>query len=232
MLKSSGDWRFDSEVVPIFDEHVRPSVPLYDEIHNMIKDMSYWFVEDDTNVYDIGTSTGETISNLSAIHSSKKIKYFGIDSSESMVQKARQRFEQNSSITITSQDVTDENFVLNNASYVTAVLSIMFIPQRQRQDLINKIYNSLNYGGAFVMIEKIVGSSARFDEMWIELYHDLKLKNGLSHQEVVAKSQSIRGILKPYTVDENINMLKQSGFTNIDTFFKWNNFAGFIAIKL
>ncbi|QSF43383.1 methyltransferase domain-containing protein [Paenibacillus tianjinensis] len=232
MLQESGDWKFDSEVVPIFDEHVRLSVPLYEEIHNMITEMSYWFAEDFTNIYDIGTSTGETIHNLSIKHKNKNIKYIGVDSSESMVIKARQRFDKESSVTILNQDVSDSNFAMNNASYITAVLSIMFISQRQRQDLIHKIYNSLNYGGAFVMIEKVVGSNARFDEMWIELYHDLKLKNGLKHEEVIAKSQSIRGILKPYTVDENISMLKKSGFTNIDTFFKWNNFAGFIAIKL
>ncbi|WP_405169439.1 methyltransferase domain-containing protein [Paenibacillus sp. FSL H3-0286] len=232
MLQESGDWKFDSEIVPIFDEHVRLSVPLYSEIHNMITEMSYWFVEDFTNIYDIGTSIGETVHNINNKHKNKNINYIGIDSSESMVIKARERFKDEGCITVLNQDATDKSFVMNNACYITAVLSIMFVPQRQRQDLINKIYKGLNYGGAFVMIEKIVGSNARFDEMWVELYHDLKLKNGLKHQEVIAKSQSIRGILKPNTVDENISMLKKAGFSNIDTFFKWNNFAGFIAIKL
>lgn len=46
-----------------------------------------------------------------------------------------------------------------------------------------------------------------------------------------AKSRAIRGVLQPYTVDENIQMLQEAGFRDIDTFFKWNNFVGFIAIK-
>jgi tRNA (cmo5U34)-methyltransferase len=230
VLKEKGDWKFDSKVVPIFDEHVRQSVPLYEEMHRLLVDISYWFIEDNTNVYDIGTSTGETLVNLSETHKNKIINYVGVDTSPEMVEKARKRLDSNN-ISISVTDSTDSNFIITNASFVTSVLTAMFIPQRKRQGLINKIYDGLNKGGGFILIEKIVGNNARFDEMWIELYHDLKLRNGLNQEEVMAKSRSIRGILRPYTVNENIHMLQEAGFKDIDMFFKWNNFAGFLAIK-
>lgn len=197
----------------------------------MIVDMSHWFIEDYTNVYDIGTSTGETINNLYEKHLNKNVQYIGIDSSKEMTEKARQRLSDKNNVTIINSDVTDSNYTITNASFITSVLTVMFIPQRKRQDLLNKIYNGLNVGSAFVMIEKIVGNNARFDEMWIELYHDMKLRNGLQQDEVIAKSRSIRGVLRPNTVEENIKMLTSAGFNDIDMFFKWNNFAGFIAIK-
>ena len=127
--------------------------------------------------------------------------------------------------------MTDNDFILSNASFAVSMLTLQFIQQRKRAQLTNKIYNSLNKGGCFVLVEKIIGNNARFDEMWIEIYHDLKIKNGLTENEVFAKSRSIRGILKPYTVDENIQMLHSAGFKDVDVFFKWNNFAGFLAIK-
>jgi tRNA (cmo5U34)-methyltransferase len=81
------------------------------------------------------------------------------------------------------------------------------------------------------MVEKVIGSNARFDEMWIELYHDMKHRNGVSEVDIFRKSRAIRGVLKPNTVDENIKLLNSVGFKDVDMFFKWGNFAGFIAIK-
>lgn len=231
MLKRKGDWKFDKKVVQIFDEHVRQSVPLYDEIHKLIGDISYWFLEELTNVYDIGTSTGETLANLRNLHDEKNIQYIGLDTSFDMASRARERLSNYNNVTILNTDVTDSNCSIGNASFITSVLTVQFIPQRKRQDLLNKIYVGLNKGGGFILVEKIVGNNARFDEMWIELYHDLKLNNGLSQEEVIAKSRSIRGILRPNTVDENLHMLQEAGFKDIDVFFKWNNFAGFLAIK-
>jgi tRNA (cmo5U34)-methyltransferase len=107
----------------------------------------------------------------------------------------------------------------------------MFIAQKHRQDVVKKIYDGLNVGSAFIMVEKVIGSNARFDEMWIELYHDMKHRNGVSEVDIFKKTRSIRGVLKPNTVDENIRLLNSVGFKDVDMFFKWGNFAGFIAIK-
>lgn len=229
-LKGVSNWKFDKNVVPIFDEHVRKSVPMYDEIHYLITDIAGWFLQDNTNVYDIGTSTGEVILNLINTYKTKEINYIGIDSSEDMCRKANERFNNYKNVKILNQDVTI-NFKFENASLITSVLTVQFIPETKRQNLINKIYEGLNKGGAFILIEKVIGSNARFNEIWIELYHQLKIRNGLSEKHVFEKARAIRGVLKPYTVKENIEMLEIAGFKDIDMFFKWNNFAGFIAIK-
>ena len=42
-LKSKS-WKFDKLTVPDFDNHVKKSVPLYDEGHNLICDVSDFFV--------------------------------------------------------------------------------------------------------------------------------------------------------------------------------------------
>lgn len=225
------NWQFDREVVKIFDDHVRKSVPLYNEIHELVVDIAGWFLEDHTNVYDIGTSTGECVCNLSNSYPYRQVQFIGVDISSDMVTKAKERFISKNNVTIVNGDITDSDFYVTNASFITAILTLQFIPQRKRQNLLNKIYSGLNKGSGFIMVEKIIGNNARFDEMWIDLYHDLKVRNGLTENEVFAKSRTIRGIMKPNTVEENIHMLSDAGFQDVDMFFKWNNFAGFLAIK-
>lgn len=230
MKLEESNWKFDESVVPVFDEHVKQSVPLYDEIHSLVTDISGWFLEDDTNVYDIGTSTGKVISSLLDKYSSKNISYIGLDNSIDMFEKAKETFSINDNVEILNTDATND-YIFENASLITSILTLQFIPERLRQSLIDNVYKGLNKGSAFVMVEKVVGSNARFNEIWTELYHELKLKNGLTEEHVFAKSKAIRGVMKPYTVSENIYMLESAGFKDVDMFFKWNNFVGFIAIK-
>lgn len=227
----ASNWKFDEKVTPVFDQHVRNHVPLYSEIHEMITGLSGWFLEDNTNVYDIGTSLGEVIRNLKKEYQTKKLNFIGIDNSNEMFKKSFDAFKDFSDVEIKKADITENDFFIENASLITSILTLMFIPQKNRKELVRKIYNGLNIGGAFILVEKVIGSNARFDEMWIELYHDMKFKNGVSEEKIFKKSRAIRGILKPNTVVENMNLLKSVGFKDIDMFFKWGNFAGFIAIK-
>lgn len=224
------NWKFDKQVTNIFESHVRKSVPMYDEFHKTVADLSEWFVEEYTNVYDIGTSTGESLKNIYLHHKNKTVKYIGVDSSIDMIDKAKEEIE-NENISLVNEDVLSNNFKISNASYITSILTLQFISPKQRKEVVGKIYRGLNKGGAFVLVEKVVGNNARFDEMFVELYHDFKLESGLSKEEIFDKSRAIRGVMRPNTVQENLNLLSSVGFTDIDIFFKWCNFIGIIAIK-
>lgn len=225
----TGKWEFDEGVTKIFDGYVRKHVPMYDEMHRLISDLSVWLVEEYTNVYDIGTSTGEVIHNLLESNGDKNAKYIGLDISSDMVNKAHERFRDNPNVEIYNQSAIGKKF--NDASLITSILTLQFIPIRSRQQIINNIYEGLNEGGGFILVEKVNGNNILFNNMWNELYHDLKLRNGLTEKEVIEKSQQIRGVLKPLSLSENISMLEKAGFKNVDIFFKWGNFVGLIAFK-
>ena len=230
VLSEKANWKFDKEIANIFDSHVRKSVPLYDNFHNIIGDLSEWFVEDNTNVYDIGTSTGIGLNNLISHHTNKKVNYIGVDNSAEMLKKARNNLK-NCNVTLINGDIANSDIKIYNASFIISILTLQFIPRRKRIQVIKKAYKGLNEGGALVIVEKVIGNNAVFNEMFIELHHDFKLSNGLSEKEVFAKSRAIRGIVCPNTMQENIDILKKVGFSDIDIFFKWCNFAGIIAIK-
>lgn len=220
------DWKFDENIAPIFDDHVSKSVPFYKEIHELINEISGWFIREETNVYDIGSSTGTLLRNLKHTYN-KKVNYIGIDNSKEMVEISN---ISSKDIKIELADVTND-FTFYNSSLITAILTMQFINEEKRQNVIDNIYKGLNKGGAFIIVEKVLGNNAKFNEIWSDLYHDLKLKNGLSKNHIFDKSRSIRGVMNPISVEGNIKMLKDAGFNEIDTFFKWNNFIGILAIK-
>jgi len=112
-----------------------------------------------------------------------------------------------------------------------AYYTIQFIPPRRRQLIIDKIYQSLNWGGAFLLFEKVRGPDARFQELLNGLYTDFKLKNGYSPDEIISKTRSLKGILEPFSVQGNLDLLKRAGFSDVTSIMKYICFEGFLAIK-
>ena len=108
---------------------------------------------------------------------------------------------------------------------------MQFVQPRLRQEAFKKVYDSLNWGGGFILFEKVRGSDARFQDMTSMIYTDFKMKNGLSAEEIVNKAFSLIGVLEPFSTQGNIDLLKRAGFSDINTIFKWCNFEGFVAIK-
>lgn len=226
----NANFKFDKQVTNIFDSHVRKSVPMYDEFHKITAEMSDWFLENGTNMYDIGSSTCEVFKNIIPRHSEKEVHYFGIDKSIDMIEKSVEN-KTDKNISILNADICNEDVKIHNASFITSILTMQFIPKRKRLKVLKKIYEGLNIGGAFIIIEKIIGSNAKFDEIFTELYHDFKMDNGLTEVEVIGKAKAIRGVMSPNTLDENIKLMKNSGFKDVEVFFRWCNFVGIIAIK-
>ncbi|EBD0366041.1 TPA: methyltransferase domain-containing protein [Salmonella enterica subsp. enterica serovar Muenchen] len=225
-----GNWRFDHEVVQAFDEHVRRSVPFYDQVQTMISDISEWFVRDGTTIYDLGTSTGETIYRLKDKHKSKKnIRYIGIDNSLPMLEKARIKCGDENIQFLHQNIISVTEFPA--AGLITAIYSLQFLPLSERRIVVERVSRDLYEGGAFIIVEKVRAESSYFEDIWLELYWDMKQSSGLNSEQVLSKAKSLRGILMPLTLSENIKILEDSGFVVIDIFMKWYNFVGIVAVK-
>jgi tRNA (cmo5U34)-methyltransferase len=54
---------------------------------------------------------------------------------------------------------------------------------------------------------------------------------GYSDEEIRQKREALDNVLIPYRLDENMSLIERAGFSEVDVFFKWYNFAGIIAVK-
>ena len=63
------------------------------------------------------------------------------------------------------------------------------------------------------------------------IYRMKKSNSGYSIDEIDRKSASLEGVLVPVTAKWNEDMLREAGFKSVDCFWRWMNFAGWIAIK-
>jgi tRNA (cmo5U34)-methyltransferase len=225
-----GEWRFDHDVSKAFDSHVRKSVPFYEEIQRMVVELSEYFVRDQSVVYDLGSSTGTTLDMLSAAHAGKEAAQFiGFDLSEFMINEARKKVDR-PNVRFEHKNVTEVEF-LPPANFVTALFTLQFLTMAERRALLSRIHQGLIEGGALLMVEKVCGENSSFEDIWTELYWDFKRRQGFTPEQIIDKANSIRGVLKPLTTRENRELLRQTGFGRSEVFFKWYNWAGFLAVK-
>lgn len=235
-------WAFDDEVSRVFDDMLARSIPQYTVMRGAVKVLSREFVLSNSTVLDLGTSRGEMIAELIDANPAKRgVHYVGIEISPPMLEAARERFQTHISkgqVGILAYDLreglqalVETSAVRQKVSLMTAVLTVMFIPVECRQQLLQDIYANLQPGGAFIMVEKLLGEGARIDDLLVKEYYALKQMEGYSSEEIERKRLSLQGVLVPGTASHQIETLYRVGFQSVDCFWRWMNFAGFIAIK-
>ncbi len=228
-----GGWSFGGQVPKFFDSHVEKSVPLYHEGHNLICDVSDFFIKHGSVVYELGCSTGTLMAKLVQHHQHKKsVKFVGLDLEQDMIDAANQK-----KIDLKIEDGLDFiqsnalNYEFEKSDFIICYYTVQFIQPSERQNLINRLYDALNWGGALILFEKVRGSDARFQDILTSLYIDYKLRKGYTPEDIIGKSQSLKGVMEPFSTQANLDMLKRAGFLDINTIQKYLCFEGFLAIK-
>lgn len=243
---TSNKWNFDNQVADCFEDMLSRSIPQYDIMRKSIIDLASIKIDKILSKYseeelevcaepfkmlDIGCSNGLQISDF--LHKYNKGHYTGIDISEPMLNKARQRFNneiRDGRVTIKNMDLRTE-FPSECFDIITSTLCIQFTPIEYRQNILSNVYNSLNHDGIFLMVEKVLGETSTLNNMFVNNYYNLKSKNGYTQEQIERKRLSLEGVLVPCTNKWNIELLRQAGFKQIDIFWRWMNFVGYIALK-
>ena len=229
-LKISRTWSFDEEVSKVFDSHVNQSIPLYREFHEQIASISEFYCKDDSVIYDLGCSTGNFIKEISKIKK-KNLDITGIDDSKKMIElcKLKTAKIKKNKITLKCGDMFKLKF--KKTDLIVCSLVLPFFTRQKQEQLIKKIYKSLNNNGAAIFLNKSISKHSHFENIFNQLYSDFKLSKGILPSDVLKKTQSLRSAHTINTTEDDLKFFKKIGFKKIDIFFKFLNFTGFLVEK-
>lgn len=212
-----------------FDNHINQSIRHYSDLWNDVLSMSQYFVEDYTTVVDIGCSTGKLLKAMIAQNTfAPYASYVGVEVEPDFYPGFDQDMGQYPNLHFERSDIRPFRF--KNCSLVTSIFTLQFMPQRDRQEVINSIYNGLHKGGAFIFAEKTVAESPRIHEIRTFTYYDFK-RESFTTDDIMDKERTLRHMMKPNTRSELIDMVTNAGFEQVDSFWQNHAFTGFIAIK-
>jgi tRNA (cmo5U34)-methyltransferase len=223
-------WTFGGKTPAAFSEHIHHSVPFYDAGHDLVCKLSDYFVKAQSVCYDLGTSTGVLAGKLARRHAPRTgAQWVGIDIEPAMIEQARKENAGSPNLELVVDDIC--LYPYEASDLITSYYTIQFVPPAVRQDLFDNVFNALNWGGAFIVFEKVRACDARFQDIIQTLYTDYKLDQGYTPTEIINKARSLKGILEPFSTQGNLDLLKRAGFVDIISVFKYLCFEGFLAIK-
>ncbi|MCP4264241.1 MAG: methyltransferase domain-containing protein [Candidatus Brocadiaceae bacterium] len=229
IIAENANWSFGGNVSKSFDKHVCRSVPLYHEGHDLVAKISDFFLQKNSICYDLGCSTGKLIQILNDRSKKKKIRFIGIDNENGMVKEAREKSKNKKNVILKKSDLIDVEF--EKADLIISYYTMQFVKPKNRQLLFDRIYESLNWGGGFLLFEKVRAPDARFQDMMTAIYTDYKIDRGYNADEIVTKTRSLKGVLEPFSTQGNLDLMKRAGFVDIMTVMQYVCFEGFLAIK-
>jgi len=230
ITSKNANWSFRGKVFKKFDTHINKSIPLYKETQKIFLNLTDFFLQKNSKIVDLGCSTGTFLNSVYLRHAKNKnnLKFIGIDEVDEMIKFCKKKYKEKK-IKFFKNDINKID--LKNSCIISLFYTLQFISTSKRQFLVNKIYKSLNWGGALFLVEKVRASDARFQDIMNQFYIDYKLSQKYTHEEIISKSRSLKGVMEPFSTKGNLDMLKRSGFTDVITVFKYGCFEGFLAIK-
>lgn len=223
-------FEFDASVASVFDDMASRSIPFYKENLTLIANVLAKLLKPNAQVLDLGCSTANT---LLALHKSANfpLKLCGIDNAQPMLEIAKDKTRAyGADIKLIKDDIV--NMKIPEADAIIANYTLQFIRPPKRANLVRQIYEALNHGGVFIFSEKILYADTILDKVMVDYYLAFKKTQGYSDFEISQKREALENILVPYSEVENRDMAQNAGFKQVETVFKWANFATFLARKI
>jgi tRNA (cmo5U34)-methyltransferase len=214
-----------------FDQHIRQSIRGYVDLLSDCVALSEYFVEGGTVVFDIGCSTGTFLRELRNKNHARcpGVRYVGID----IEQKFDAHWHETTLPDIEFQVADIRLFAIpHGCSFVTSIFSMQFIPEADRQRILDDIHRALLPGGAMIVAEKTLSKLAKLNDMLTFIHYDFK-RRSFTEAEILAKERSLRPIMKLWSEQQIIDSMVTAGFASekIQCFWRNHNFTAIIALK-
>ena len=232
-LDKVDSFSFDQQVVQVFPDMIKRSVPGYENIINSIAVITQRCAIDNSNLYDLGCSLGAaTLSMRRGLLEKTGCQIISVDNSSAMVESCKQHIQAYKSeipVTVLQDDIC--NIKIENASVVVLNFTLQFLTPEKRLSLLTNIYQGLLPGGVLILSEKFLFDDPKSHQLIIDLHLDFKRNQGYSELEISQKRSSLDNVLISDTVEEHYQRLQQAGFKHNNLWYQYFNFGSILSIK-
>jgi cyclopropane fatty-acyl-phospholipid synthase-like methyltransferase len=161
---------------------------------------------------DLGTGDGRLIGLIRERH--RRAVAIGIDFSEPMLQRAKQRFANDPLVEILDHDLSQPLPKQTPVDVIVSALAIHHLQHERKRSLFSEIHSLLMPRGVFVNLDLVVSASPQQHEHF---------------REAIGRRQDdpadrLAGLC------EQLYWLKDAGFIEVDCRFKWMELALIVAV--
>jgi tRNA (cmo5U34)-methyltransferase len=160
------------------------------------------------------------------------------DGSADMLHAARKRLKNWSNIEYIQssfQDIIDSDLLTGNFDFIYSSFAIHHLNLSDKKRLYSKIYERLNTEGCFVHNDVIAAGSHRVEKWYLDLWREwidqFPDKDASAGMDVIPDKYKESPDDFPDSLETHLDILRETGFTDVDCFFKYGIFALFGGFK-
>lgn len=215
-LKIPYDWTFEnSDVARGFDQHVREQLPWYDLATGAVAHIIRHYLPQDGILYDIGTSTGNIPKAIAEIVKTRNALVIPVEASEEMATCYSGPGKENMIIGDITQCIDD----IGPFDVAVFFLTLMFIPVRERDELLRAMRDKMQPGGVIIILDKVLPKGGYLGTVLSRMTLAGKVASGVPAGEIVAKELSLMGVQRA---------LSPEGKTGWKEWFRFGEFVGWV----
>jgi len=220
------DFAFNEEVVRVFPDMIRRSVPGYELVIPMGGLIAARHIGQHGVAYDLGRSLGASSLALLTYCPSPGIAIVAGATSQAMIDEARKhiadpriqfRLDDLLAVDVTGAKVVMLNFVLQ------------FLDPQCRSELLARIAQSMDPAGLLILSEKVQDQDPDTHAFFDSTHLAWKQANGYSQLEVSQKRQALENVMRVETPESHQERLRHCGFNDVIPWFRCMNWVSFAA---
>lgn len=219
---------FHSEVVVAsYDDHICKLIPGYELVHQQIEAILSTELPENAHILIVGCGTGYELSYLLQQH--PNWTFTAIDPSAAMLEQARKQLasigaeQRVQFIQCTTQELDQQN----SFDAALAILVVHFIPEPQKSDFFQAIYQSLKAGGIGLTYDLMQPE----DENELKVMQKMAQQTGLSVQQSENMLARLQQDFFLISVEDSNELLTKVGFKQRKIYSQIMNYYGFLLRK-
>ena len=210
-----------------YDANRKKFIPCFEDFYDATTKFIASNISYPKTVADLGAGTG--LLSYFWYRYFPQSQYILVDIAQEMLKVAKQRFASLDNFAYVAEDYS-QSLPTENCDVIISALSIHHLEDETKKRLFESIYNKLPSGGVFVNYDQFCAGSKAMNE-WFDTYWE----NGLSASGLTPKDIEMwrerRKLDRECSVEQEVTMLKASGFNEVKCAYSSGKFSVIIAIK-
>lgn len=210
-----------------YDKKINNTVPYYQEFYNQTLDIVEQFNFTKIDWLDLGCGTG-TLPEL-AFQQFPDVQFVLADPSEQMLEQAKDKLKDKSIQYIcagSSAIQYEECF-----DVITAIQSHHYMHEEERRKATECVYRALKKDGIYISFENVIPENEDVKHFELLRWGKYQQRHGKTEEEAKAHNARCGVNYFPLTIEQHIQLLRETGFSKIHVFWYSYMQMGIYGIK-
>jgi len=211
-----------------YDQQRRMIIPCFNDFYQTAIDLIPFNGSDSFKFLDLGAGTGLLTAFIISVFPNATVTL--MDLSEKMLEKARERFSSNKRVNFLIWDYSHSTLP-EEYDLIVSAMSIHHLTDNEKKLLYQRAFDALKREGAFINADLVKGETDNIEQKYHDMWMNWIQETGLSKNELLKIIDRMQ-YDRPSSLNIQLQWLKEIGFSDVDCYYKYFNFAVYSGRKV